>query len=71
VRERRGVTREALAFHAGLTGGSLARIELGQASPAWATVRSILDALDVTLADLATEIEAQEAGTDRSRSRSR
>jgi transcriptional regulator with XRE-family HTH domain len=54
----RGTTQEALAHSCGLTTGSLARIELGQASPAWSTVRRIASALDVTLVELAAAVEA-------------
>jgi transcriptional regulator with XRE-family HTH domain len=57
----RGATQEALAYRSGITTGSLARIELGQASPAWATVRQIAEALEVSLAELAVAVEA--AGT--------
>jgi transcriptional regulator with XRE-family HTH domain len=58
LRLERGSTQEALAYRSGITTGSLARIELGQASPAWVTVRSIASALDVTLVELAAAIEA-------------
>ena len=58
LRQERGATQEALAHRSGITTGSLARIELGQASPAWATVRQIAEALDVTLVELASEVEA-------------
>jgi transcriptional regulator with XRE-family HTH domain len=57
LRVERGTTQEALAFRSGITTGSLARIELGQASPAWTTVRQIAEALDVSLVDLATAVE--------------
>lgn len=60
LREARGESLESLAFRSGLTSSALGRIELGQASPAWATVRSILSALEVTLAKLAREVEAHE-----------
>lgn len=60
LREDRDLTREALAFHAGLTTGSLARIELGQSSPGWDTVRKVAKALDVTLVELARAVEAVE-----------
>jgi transcriptional regulator with XRE-family HTH domain len=59
LREDRGLTREALAFHAGITTGSLARIELAQSVPGWDTVRAIAKALDVTLVELAAAVEAQ------------
>jgi transcriptional regulator with XRE-family HTH domain len=58
LREERGLSQEALAYSAGMTAGSYARIELGQASPAWVTVRSIAEALDVSLTDLAAAVEA-------------
>ncbi len=58
LRLERGTTQEALAYRSGITTGSLARIELGQASPAWTTVRLIAAALDVTLVELAAAVEA-------------
>jgi transcriptional regulator with XRE-family HTH domain len=58
LREERGMTREALAFSAGITTGSLARIELGRSSPGWDTVRSIARALDISLVDLGSAVEA-------------
>lgn len=60
LREERGITREALAFHAGITTGSLARIELVQSTPGWDTVRSIARALDISLAALGAAVEAAE-----------
>jgi transcriptional regulator with XRE-family HTH domain len=56
-RETAGLTQEQAAFKAGITTGTLARIELGQASPAWMTVRQIADALDVRIADVAAAVE--------------
>jgi transcriptional regulator with XRE-family HTH domain len=58
LRVERGATQEALAYRSGITTGTLARIELGQASPAWATVRRIVEALDVSLVELASAVEA-------------
>ncbi len=60
LREDRGQTREALAFHAGVTTGSLARIELGQSSPSWDTVRKVAKALEISLVELAQAVEADE-----------
>jgi transcriptional regulator with XRE-family HTH domain len=57
LRVERGATQEALAFRSGITTGSLARIELGQASPAWTTVRQIATALDVSLVEIAAAVE--------------
>ncbi len=57
LREERGLTREAVAFHAGITTGSLARIELAQSAPAWFTVLRVAGALDVPLVELARRVE--------------
>ncbi len=62
LREDRGLTRETLAFHAGITTASLARIELGQATPGWDTIRKITDALKISVSRLAAAIEAAEEG---------
>lgn len=60
LRLEQGISQERLALAADLTTGSLARIELCQSSPEWATVRRIATALGVTLADLAKAVEAEE-----------
>lgn len=54
-------SQEDIAFNAGVTAGTLARIELGQTSPEWATVRRVASALDVGLVELAKLIEAAES----------
>jgi transcriptional regulator with XRE-family HTH domain len=60
LRDKRNWTQERLAYEAGITAGSYARIELGQAAPAWSTVRQIAKALDVSLMELATAVEAEQ-----------
>jgi transcriptional regulator with XRE-family HTH domain len=62
LREERGITREALAFKTGITTGSLARIELGQSVPGWDTVRMLVKALDITLAELGEAVERTSEG---------
>ncbi len=57
LREEHKVTQEQLAFDAGITVSALSRIERGRNSPNWATVRSILKALDVSLLELAIDLE--------------
>ncbi|HWG07966.1 MAG TPA: helix-turn-helix transcriptional regulator [Solirubrobacteraceae bacterium] len=57
LREERELTQEQLAFHAGITSSALSRIERGLNSPGWTTVRRIADALEVSVADLAAEVE--------------
>jgi transcriptional regulator with XRE-family HTH domain len=62
LREDSGLTREALAFHAGITTASLARIELAQSTPGWDTIRRIAGALDLSISRLAAAVEAAEEG---------
>lgn len=55
LREERALNQEEVAFEADLTVGSYARIERGEANPAWTTVVRIANGLGVTVADLAAE----------------
>ena len=57
LREDRNVTQEQLAFDAGITASALSRIERGLNSPGWMTVKRIIETLDVTLLELAAELE--------------
>jgi transcriptional regulator with XRE-family HTH domain len=59
LREERGLSQEVLAYQAQLTSGSLARIELGQSSPEWSTVRRIAAALGMSMVDLAARVERE------------
>jgi transcriptional regulator with XRE-family HTH domain len=52
ARVRRGETQEDVARRAGLTVAAYARIERGTADPKWTTVRSIAEALEISLARL-------------------
>lgn len=56
-REERGFTQEQLAFDAGITVSALSRIERGLNSPGWGTIMRILKALDVSLQELASDLE--------------
>jgi DNA-binding XRE family transcriptional regulator len=56
------MTLEALAFTAGISTGAITRIEREVATPTWVTVNMLIDALDVTLVDLAIAVEAQRQG---------
>jgi transcriptional regulator with XRE-family HTH domain len=58
MREERGISREALAFRAGVTASALARIELAHTTPGWDTVRRVAAALDVSMVELSGAIEA-------------
>jgi transcriptional regulator with XRE-family HTH domain len=57
LREEREVTQEQLAFDAGITASALSRIERGLNSPGWMTLKRIVDALDVSLIELASALE--------------
>jgi DNA-binding XRE family transcriptional regulator len=59
MREEREITQETLAFHAGLSVGTLGRIEVARTAPSWDSVCRIIDALNVSLSELAKAIEAQ------------
>jgi len=50
-------TQEDVAHRAGITVAALARIERGIANPKWTTVRRIISALNVSLADLIAAVE--------------
>jgi transcriptional regulator with XRE-family HTH domain len=59
-RKSRNESQEALGFRAGLTGGTVSRIERGGSRVEWDTVRAIARALDLRLSDLGYEIEQVE-----------
>jgi len=59
LREDRGMTLEALAFKSGVSIGSLGRIERGRSSAAWSTVVQIAGALDVSMGELGSIVDAQ------------
>ncbi|HTW42395.1 MAG TPA: helix-turn-helix transcriptional regulator [Solirubrobacteraceae bacterium] len=59
LREGRGLTLEALAFKSGVSISSLARIELGRTSAAWATVVQVADALGFSMGKLGAAVDAE------------
>jgi len=61
LRRDSGSTQEDLAYGAGITVASLARIERGQANPGWTTVKRIIIALKISLAELAAAVEDAQA----------
>lgn len=61
LRESHGRSQEALAHAAGIGVNSLRRIEYGQTNPTWTTVRALATALDISLAQLGKEIDAQQS----------
>jgi len=52
LREKRGLTQEALAHEAGITTGTLSLIERGQSNPAWGTVGRLADALGSSMGEI-------------------
>jgi transcriptional regulator with XRE-family HTH domain len=59
LRIDRGLSQQTLANRAGITTSALARIELCQANPTWATARDIASALGVSLTELAAAVESE------------
>jgi transcriptional regulator with XRE-family HTH domain len=57
LREARSLTQEELASRAGTTVGTVSRLEAAKSAPAWATVMQIIDALGVSLPELALAVE--------------
>jgi transcriptional regulator with XRE-family HTH domain len=57
LREIRGLTQEELASRAETTIGTISRLESAKSAPAWATVMQTINALGVTLPELAQAVE--------------
>jgi transcriptional regulator with XRE-family HTH domain len=53
LREKRGVTQEAVAHDAGITTATLGVIERGLSNPTWATLKAIATALDASMVEIA------------------
>ncbi len=53
LRDRRGLSQEALAHASGLHPTYLSGIERGQRNPTWRTLARICEALEVRVSDLA------------------
>jgi transcriptional regulator with XRE-family HTH domain len=60
LRQERDLSMEALANKAGVTLNTITRLELAQSEPGWMTVRKVIAALDVGLAELGEAIEREE-----------
>lgn len=58
LREQQALTREGLAQRAGITTGTLARLELGQSDPPWSTVQAVADGLGLSLGELGAAVDA-------------
>ena len=60
LRDKRGMTQEALGHAAGVTVGHLSMIERGHSNPTWATVKAISAALDASMVELSRQVEKLE-----------
>jgi transcriptional regulator with XRE-family HTH domain len=61
LRDLRGErSQEDVGHHAGVTAATVGRMELAKSKPDWASVRSVVDALGVSLVELATAVERAE-----------
>jgi transcriptional regulator with XRE-family HTH domain len=59
LRAERGISQEAVARRAELSTGAYAKIERGETSPAWTTVRQIATAYELTIAQLAAKVDRE------------
>lgn len=53
-------SQENVGFNAGVTAATVGRMEMGLSKPEWGTVRSIADALGISLVELAVAVEEAE-----------
>jgi transcriptional regulator with XRE-family HTH domain len=53
LREKGGMTQEAVAHEAGITTSTLSVIERGESNPTWATLKGIASALRISVVELA------------------
>jgi transcriptional regulator with XRE-family HTH domain len=52
LREKKGLTQEAVAHDAGITTATLGVIERGLSNPTWATLKGIAEALGASMVDI-------------------
>lgn len=58
LREDRELTHEELAWEAGISPGTVSRLEAGQTNPSWTTVCRLAEALGISLGELGRLVEA-------------
>ena len=61
LRERHGLSQRELAARAGLTNGTISLIEKNKTSPSVASLKSLLDAIPISMAEFFTPPEEAEA----------
>jgi transcriptional regulator with XRE-family HTH domain len=60
TREAQGRSQESLAHAAGISVNSLRRLEYGQSNPTWTTVRALITALGLSVAEFGRELDARQ-----------
>lgn len=60
LREKKGLTQEAVAHDAGITTATLGVIERGLSNPTWATLQGIASAIGTSMVDVARLTETQD-----------
>lgn len=60
LRAKTGLSQEELAHRSGVTTGTFSVIERGRSNPTWATVKSIAEALGVSVGELAALADRHE-----------
>jgi XRE family transcriptional regulator, regulator of sulfur utilization len=66
LRKRAGMTQEQVAERLGVDPTFIGRLERGQRGAHWRTIRRILAAVDASVSDFASEIDATENSRRRS-----
>ena len=59
IRKKRGLSQRELANRAGLTNGTISLIEQNKTSPSVASLKSLLDAIPISLADFFATLEEE------------
>ena len=61
IRKQRGLSQRELAARAGLTNGTISLIEMNRTSPSVASLKSLLDAIPISMAEFFSTLEDREA----------
>jgi transcriptional regulator with XRE-family HTH domain len=62
LREKRGLTQEALSLRSGLHQRWISNVETGKRNPSYASLRRLADGLGVSASELLAEAEGLETG---------
>jgi transcriptional regulator with XRE-family HTH domain len=61
LRIERGLTQEAFAHEAGVTVGTVSRVEVGSGNPSWTTLQQFAQGLGMTTLELVERVEQKRA----------